>query len=112
MIVTLSEVRPAATAMQVTAVTEAPVTPPQESRPHQPLSDSWPLCPPPGFMKIAQMWRKEEPMESSPPPVITGIPTQGTIDPYEIMGTAVMVARLLRNQTTGEMMVDIQVCSE
>ena len=51
-------------------------------------------------------------MESSLPPVITGIPTQETIDPYEVMGTAVMVARLLRNQATGEMLVDIQVCSE
>ena len=51
-------------------------------------------------------------MESSPPPVITGIPTQETIDPYEVMGTAVMAARLLRNQATGKMLVDVQVCSE
>ena len=51
-------------------------------------------------------------MESSPPQVITGIQTQEIIDPYKVVGMAVMVPRLLRNQTTGEMMVDIQVCSE
>ena len=39
-----SEDRPANTATQATAAMETPVTPPQESRPHQPLSDSWPLC--------------------------------------------------------------------
>ena len=104
--------RPSATAMQATAVMGALVTPPQEPRPHQSPSDSQPLCPPPGFMEIAQMLRKEEPMESSPPPVITGIPTKEVVDPYKVMDMAVMVTRLLRNETTGEMMVDIHVCSE
>ena len=51
-------------------------------------------------------------MESSLPSVITGIPSQEIVDPYEVMGMAVMAARLLQNQTTGELMVDIQVCSK
>ena len=51
-------------------------------------------------------------MESSPPPVIISIPTQEVIDPYKVMGMAVMVPRLLQNQTTGEMLMDIQVCSK
>ena len=108
-IVTQSEGGPAATATQATAAMEALATSPWESRPLQPLSDCWPLCPPPGFLGIAQMLRMEEPMESSPPSVVTGIPTQQTTD---VMGTAVMAARLLRNQATGEMLVDVQVCSE
>ena len=52
-------------------------------------------------------------MEGSLPPVTTGILTEETIDSYEVMGMAVMAARLLRNQSTGEMLVDIQqVCSK
>ena len=43
-------------------------------------------------------------MESSLLPVITGIPTEEAIDPYEVMGMDVMATRLLRNQTTGEML--------
>ena len=109
---TWSEGQPATTAMQATATAKAPATPPWEFRPHQPLPDSQPLCPLPGFMEITQTLRKEEPMESSPPPVITGILTQEIVNPYEVMGMAVMVARLLQNQTAREMMVDIQVCSE
>ena len=58
------------------------------------------------------MLRMEEPMESSPPPVITGISTQETTDPYKVLGMAVIVAKLLRNQATGEMLEDVQVCSE
>ena len=112
MTMTHSEGWPVATATQATAAAEALVTPPQESRPHQPLSDFQPLCPPPGFMEIAQMLRKEEPMESSLLPVVTDIPTQEIINPYEVEGMAVTVASLLRNQTTVEMMVDLQVCSE
>ena len=118
----------ATTAMQATATAEALATPAWEVRPHQPSSDSWPLCPPPRFAEITQTLRREEPMESSPPLVITGIPTQEVVDPYEAVG---MVARLLQNQTpdtcaaescwhactcTGvpnlEMWVHIQVCSK
>ena len=51
-------------------------------------------------------------MESIQPPVITSILTQETIDPYEVIGIAMMAARLLRNQATGEMLMDVQVCSE
>ena len=58
------------------------------------------------------MLRKEIPMESSPLSVVTGIPTQEVIDAYQVMGMVVMATRWLRNQTTREMMVDIQVCSE
>ena len=103
---------PATTAMQATATVEAPVTQPWEFRLHQPPSDSWPLCPLPRFMEIAQTLRKEESMESSPSPVITGIQTQEIIGPYKVMGMAVMAARLLQNQTTGEMMMDIKVWSQ
>ena len=51
-------------------------------------------------------------MESSLLPVVTGFLTQEIIDPYKVIGMAVMAARLLQNQTTGEMLVDIQVCSK
>ena len=112
MTATWSEDRPAATATQATEATEALAIPPWESRPCHPLSDSQPLCSPPGFLGIAQTLGTEEPMESSPPPVITSILTQETIDPYEVMGMVVMAARLLRNQATGEMLVDVQVCFE
>ena len=80
--------------------------------PHQPSSDFQPLCSPPGFMEITQTLRREEPMESGLLPVITGILTKEAIDPYEVVGTAVMAARLLQKQTTGEMLVDIQDCSK
>ena len=112
MITTWNEGRPAATVTPATTAMEAPATPPWESGPQQPLSDSQSLAPPPEFAEIAPTLRKEEPMESSLLPVITGILTQEVIYPYQVMGTAVIATRLLRNQTTGEMMVDIQVCSE
>ena len=91
---------------------EAPATPPWEFRPHQPSSYPKPLWPLGRFPEITQTLRSVEPIESSPLPVITGILTQEIIDPYEVMGMPVMVARLLQNQTTGEMLVDIKVCSE
>ena len=96
-----SEDRHAATATQATAAMEAFTTPPQEFRPCQPPSDSKTLHPPSGFLGIAQILRTKDPMESSPPPVVTGIPTQETIDHYKVMGMAVTAARLLRNQATG-----------
>ena len=85
----------AGTPLWATAAVKAMATPPQEVRPHQPSSNSWPLCPSSGFVEIAQTLRREEPMESSLPPVITGIPTQEVVDPYKVMGTAMTVARLL-----------------
>ena len=54
----------------------------------------------------------EEPMESGLLQVITCIPTKEAVDPYKDVGMAVMVARLFWNQTTGEMLADIRVCSE
>ena len=51
-------------------------------------------------------------MESGLLPVITSIPSKEAIDPYEVMGTAVTVTRLPQNQATGEVLVDIQVCSK
>ena len=107
MTMTQSEGRPTAVAKQAPTTMEALMT-----TPCQHLSDSQSLCPPPGFTEIAQMQRKEDPMESSPTPVITSILTQETIDPYEVVGMAVTATRLLRHQTTGQMMVHIQVCSE
>ena len=86
MTVTQSEGQPATTATQATAATEALVTWPQESKPHQPPSDSQPICPLPGFREIAQMLRKEEPMDISPLPVITSILTQEIVDPLWVMG--------------------------
>ena len=94
MSVTHSKGQPATTAMQATATAEALATPPWEFMPHQPSSDSQPLCPLPGFAEIAQILRREEPMESGPIPDITSILTDEAIVPYEVMGMAVMVARL------------------
>ena len=79
---THTKVWPAATAMQATAKAGAPTTPPQEFMPHQSISDSQPLCLPPRSAEIAQTLRREEPMESDPLPVITGIPSEEAIDPY------------------------------
>ena len=109
---TQSEGWPTTTAIKATTTVEALVTPPWEVRPHWPLSNSQPLCPPPRFVEIAQTLKKEEPMESSLPPVVTSILTQEVINSYKVMGMAVMAARLLWNQTTGEMLMDIHVCSQ
>ena len=51
-------------------------------------------------------------MESGLLPVNTGIPTEEAVDPYKVMGMAMTVTRLLWDQTTREMLVDIQVCCE
>ena len=70
-----SEGQPTTTAMQATAKAEVPTTPPQELIPHQSMSDHKPLCSPPRFMEITQSLWREEPMESNPMPVVTGVPS-------------------------------------
>ena len=99
-------------AKQVTATKGAPATPPKDLMPYQPSSDSKPLCPPPRFAEFAQALSQEDPMESAPLPVITGIPSEEAIYPYEVVGMAMTVARLNHNQMTREMLVDIQIYSE
>ena len=79
---------------------------------HQPTSDSKPKCLLPGFVEIAQTLRQEESMESTLLPLITGTPSKEAIDPYKVMGMAMMATRLLQYQTTREVLVDIQVCSK
>ena len=90
-----SEGQLATTAKQVTATVGVPTTPPQEFMPHQPASDSMSLCLLPGFVDIAQTLGWEEPMESTPLSVITGIPSEEAIDTYKIMGVAITATRLL-----------------
>ena len=108
-----SEDQPVTTTKQATATVGALPTPPWEFMLHQPLSESQPLCPPPRFMEIAQTLRQEEPMESGLLQVIiTGILTEGAIDPYKVIGTTIVATKLLQNQTMGDMLVTIQVCSE
>ena len=51
-------------------------------------------------------------MESSPPLVITSILSKEAIDPYEVMGMAMMVTQLPDHHTTIEVLVDIWFCSE
>ena len=72
-----------------------PTTPPWELMLHQSTSNHKPQCPPPDFVEIAQALHGEEPVESGPLPVITSIPTEDAVDPYKVMGTAVMAARLI-----------------
>ena len=50
-------------------------------------------------------------MESGLLPVITSIPTKEDVNPYKVMGMAMMATRLL-HQTNREVLVDIQVCSK
>ena len=88
-----SEGGPATTTKQATATEEAPATLSWEFLPHQPSSDSQPLCPLPRFAEITKTLRRKEPMQSSPIPVITSIPTKKAIDPYKVMGMAVRVTR-------------------
>ena len=56
--------------------------------------------------------QRGEPMESSPLPVITAIPAEEAIDPYKVMGMAMKVTRLLWNQATSKVLVDIHICSK
>ena len=72
---------PATTAMQGTAKAEALTTPSWEFMTHQPSSDPWPLYLLPRLTEIAQTLWREEPMESSPLPVIAGILSKEAIDP-------------------------------
>ena len=71
------------------------------------LTDSQLPCQPPEFTKIVQILTKEEPMQSSPTPVIISVPAPRTAEPCEVMGMAVTVTRVSRCQITGEMMIQV-----
>ena len=110
--VTHSRGWPAATTMWATTKAEALTTPPQEFMPHQSTIDSQPLCPLPGFVEMTQTLWRGEPVESGPLLVITGVLSKKAIDPYEVMGMAMMATQLHWQHTTREVLVDIQFCSE
>ena len=86
---------------QSTEKTTAPITLPQDVMPLQLKSDHKPPCPPSGFVEIAQTLG-DEPVESSQPFAITGIPPEEVIDPYEVLGSSVMVTWLIQHPTLGD----------
>ena len=78
---------------------------PVHIQPQAPVSPS-------GFVELTQALWGDEPMKSDPPPVITGIMSKEIIDPYKVMGTAMMAIWLLQHHTTREVLINIQFCSE
>ena len=109
--VTHSEGWPATTATWATTMVEALATPLWEFMQHKPTSESWPLCPLPGFADITKTLEWEEPVENGLLSVITSIPTEEAIDTYKVVEMNMMANKPIWNQTMGEMSVDIQVCS-
>ena len=52
----------------------------------------------------------EESVESGPPSII-GVPPKEVIDPYEVMGSAVMATHLLWHPNMREVFINIQSCA-
>ena len=89
---------------------DMPTAPSQEKTLLQ--SHCKPPCPMPGFAEIRQsLWGKGS--RDSHPSVIIGIPPEEAEDQdqYEVMGSSMMAAHLLRHPTSGDMYIDLLTCT-